>query len=283
MRDRIELTFQVAMRTPATYPPTLAVMTTALVTGATSGMGYEFARQLAERGHDVVLVARDRVRLENVSDELRRDYKVRSEILVADLSDRAQTGKVAQRLSDEAHPVDLLVNNAGQAQRRGFLGNEVEVEEAALDLHVTAVLVLSHAAARAMKSRGRGGIINVSSIASFTAMGSYSAAKAWVRVFSEGLSRELAGSGVTCMALCPGFTHTEFHERARLNMSRLPEILWLNAPSVVRQGLDDAAKGKVVSVPGVQYKTLVGLMQVAPRFLVRDVSGSLARRRRPKS
>src|SRR4029450_5770895 len=119
-------------------------MTTALVTGATSGIGYEFARQLAERGHDVVLVARDRVRLENVSDELRRDYKVRSEVLVADLSDRAQIGKVAQRLADEARPVDLLVNNAGQAQRGGFLRSEVEVEEAAFDLHCTAVLVLSH-------------------------------------------------------------------------------------------------------------------------------------------
>jgi short-subunit dehydrogenase len=255
-------------------------MTTALVTGATSGIGYEFARQLAERGHDVVLVARDRVRLENVSDELRRDYKVRSEVLVADLSDRAQIGKVAQRLADEARPVDLLVNNAGQSQRRGFLRNDVEVEESALDLHCTAVLVLSHAAARAMKARGRGGIINVSSVASYAAMGTYSAAKAWVRIFSEGLSRELSDSGVTCMALCPGFTHTEFHERGRLNMSHLPEFMWLDAPTVVRQGLDDAAKGKIVSVPGVQYKTLVGVMNTVPRVLVRDISSALARRRR---
>ena len=255
-------------------------MTTALVTGATSGIGYEFARQLAERGHDVVLVARDRARLENVSDELRRDYKVRSEVLVADLSDRAQIGKVAQRLADDARPVDLLVNSAGQAQKRGFLRNEVEVEEAALDLHCTSVLVLSHAAARAMKARGRGGIINVSSVASYAAMGTYSAAKAWVRYFSEGLSRDLTGTGITCMALCPGFTHTEFHDRAQLNMSRLPEFMWLDASKVVRQGLDDAAKGKIVSIPGAQYKTLVGVMSAVPRVLVRDVSSSLARRRR---
>lgn len=255
-------------------------MTTALVTGATSGIGYEFARQLAERGHDIVLVARDRSRLENVSDELRRDYKVRSEVLVADLSDRAQIEKVAQRLADDVRPVDLLVNNAGYGQKKGFLANDVEVEEAMLDVLCTAVLVLSHAAGRAMRTRGRGGIINVSSVASYAAMGTYSAAKGWVRLFSEGLSRELAGSGVTCMALCPGFTHTEFHERGRINMAKLPEFMWLDAPKVVHQGLDDAAKGKIVSVPGPQYKALVGVMSAVPRLLVRDVSGAIARRRR---
>ena len=110
--------------------------------------------------------------------------------------------------------------------------------------------------------------------------GTYSAEKAWVRYFSEGLARELAGSGVTCTALCPGFTHTEFHERGRMNMSRLPEFMWLDAAAVARQGLDDAAKGKIVSVPGVQYKTLVGVMNAVPRVLVRDVSSVIARRRR---
>ena len=255
-------------------------MTTALVTGATSGLGYEFARQLAERGHDVVLVARDRVRLENVSDELRRDYKVRSEVLVADLTDRAQIGKVAQRLAEDARPVDLLVNNAGYGMRKTFADNEVETEEDLLTITCTAVLVLSHAAARAMLARGRGGIINVSSVASYAAMGTYSAAKAWMRVFSEGLSRELGKSGVTCMALCPGFVHTEFHDRARLNMTRTPELLWLSAPAVVRTALDDAAKGKVVSVPGAQYKAMVGVMSVVPQSLVAGVSSRLARRRR---
>lgn len=255
-------------------------MTTALVTGASAGIGYEFARQLAEKGHDIVLVARDRARLENVSDELRRSYQVRPEILVADLSDRAQIEKVAQRLADEARPVDLLVNNAGYGMRKGFLANEVQEEEAMLDVLCTAILVLSHAAGRAMRVRGRGAIINVSSVASYAAMGTYSAAKAWVRFFSEGLSRELAGSGVTVTALCPGFTRTEFHERGRMTMSRLPEAMWLDAPSVVRQGLEDAARGKVVSVPGPQYKALVGAMSAAPRGLVRNASSALHRRRR---
>ncbi|MDQ6714963.1 MAG: SDR family oxidoreductase [Actinomycetota bacterium] len=255
-------------------------MTTALVTGATAGIGLEFARQLAERGHDIVLVARDRARLENASDELQRTYKVSTEILVADLSDRADMGKVAERLADEARPVDLLVNNAGYGLGRSFLQNEVEVEEALFEVLCKAVLVLSHAAARAMRVRGHGAIVNVSSVASFVSMGTYSAAKSWVTVFSEGLATELAGTGVTVTALCPGFTHTEFHDRAALNMSRLPGALWLDADRLVRDALSDVAKGRRVSVPGAQYKALVAGLRLAPRGLVTRTSGGLHRRRR---
>lgn len=255
-------------------------MTTALVTGATAGIGHEFVRQLAERGHDVILVARDRARLENVSDEIQRTYKVRTEILVADLSDRAQTGKVAERLADEGRPVDLLVNNAGYSLGRSFLQNDVEVEEQLFDVLCRSVMVLSHAAARAMRLRGHGAIVNVSSVASYVTMGTYSASKSWVKVFSEGLAGELAGSGVTVTALCPGFTRTEFHDRARLDMSRLPGLLWLDAAELVREGLADVARGRVVSVPGAQYKALVGALKVLPRSLVRNSSGGLHRRRR---
>jgi short-subunit dehydrogenase len=255
-------------------------MTTALVTGATAGIGHEFVRQLAERGHDIVLVARDRARLENVSDEIQRTYKVRTEILVADLSDRAQMGKVAERLADEARPVDLLVNNAGYGLGRSFLENDVEVEEQLFEVLCTSVMVLSHAAGRAMRQRGHGAIVNVSSVASFVAMGTYSAAKSWVTVFSEGLAGELAGTGVTVTALCPGFTRTEFHDRAALNMSRLPRRLWLDAEKLVREGLSDAARGKVVSVPGNQYRALVSALRVLPRGLVRNASGGLHQHRR---
>lgn len=261
----------------------LTPMSTALVTGGTSGIGLEFARQLAERGHGIVLVARDRARLENVSDELTRAYGVPTEILVADLGDRAQLAKVADRLGDPRRPVDLLVNNAGFALRTSFLRGDLADEEALLDVLCRAVLVLSHAGARAMKERGRGGIINVSSVASFVSMGSYSAAKAWVTVFSEGLAVELTGTGVSVTVLCPGFTHTEFHKRASLSMSRLPKILWLDAPRLVRDCLDDAAKGKVVSVPGAPYKVLVGALRLMPRSLARTVSGGVGRRRRPPS
>lgn len=245
-------------------------MSTALVTGATAGIGLSFAHQLAERGHDVVLVARDRVRLENLSDELRAKYKVGTEILVADLSDRADTGKVSERLSDAARPVDLLVNNAGYSLKKRFLDNDITEEEALFDVLCRAVFVLSHAAARAMRERGHGAIVNVSSVASFITSGTYSAEKSFVTVFTEGLSGELAGSGVTATALCPGFTHTEFHDRAGINMSGIPEFMWLDAHRLVRDCLDDVAKGKVVSVPGGQYKAIVALLRVVPRGLVRS-------------
>ena len=245
-------------------------MSTALVTGATAGIGLSFAHQLAERGHDVVLVARDRVRLENVSDELAAKYGVGTEILVADLADRAETGKVAERLADQARPVDLLVNNAGYSLKRRFLDNDISEEEAVFDVLARAVLVLSHAAAGAMRVRGHGAIVNVSSVAGQIASGPYSAAKSFVTVLTEGLATELAGTGVTATALLPGFTHTEFHQRAGVNMSRIPEFMWLDSDRLVRDCLADVAKGKVVSVPGPQYKAIVAGLRLVPRGLVRS-------------
>jgi len=255
-------------------------MATALVTGATAGIGLAFCRELAERGHDLVLVARDRARLENVSDELEAKYQVHCEILAADLSDRLQVQKVAERLAEPGRPVDLLVNNAGFGLSRSFLQGDLADEERALDVLCRAVMVLSHAAALAMRDRGRGAIINVSSVAGFVAMGSYSAAKAWVTTFSEALANELAGTGVTVTALCPGFTHTEFHQRASLDMSRLPRVMWLEADRLVRDCLDDVKAGKVVSVPGPQYKLIAALTRTLPRGLVRRASGGVASRRR---
>lgn len=250
----------------------------ALVTGASSGIGREFARQLAERGHDLVLVARDRDRLEGVAQELKQSYAAESDVLVADLSDRLALQAVADRLSDAARPVDVVVNNAGFALRRRFLRSELAEEEASLDVLVRAVLVLSHAAGRAMRERGRGTIINVSSVAGYLSSGTYSAAKAWVTSFTEALAGELAGSGVTVTALCPGFTHTEFMERADLPKPG-PDFIWLDPVDLVRDCLRDVDKGKVVSVPGLQYKAFVGLLGVVPRPLVRKV-GQLTRRRR---
>jgi len=257
-------------------------MRTALVTGATSGIGHAFCRELAERGNDLVIVARHRARLENVSDELRARYSVNVEILAADLSQRPQLQRVADRLADRSRPVDLLVNNAGFATNESLLKGDVAQEEAMLDVLCRAVLVLSQAGALSMKERGRGHIINVSSVAGFVPTGTYGAAKAWCTSFTEGLAQELAGSGVSATALCPGYTRTEFHERAAIDTSGLPKALWLEADWLVRDCLDDVRAGKVVSVPGLQYKVITGVAQVVPRSLLRTLASRTSRLRPPK-
>jgi uncharacterized protein len=244
-------------------------MTTALVTGASAGIGLAFAQRLAREGNDLVIVARDRARLDRLARELRAAHGVEVEVLVADLSDRAATGEVCDRLATVDGPVDLLVNNAGFGLRASFLDNDISQEEAGLDVMVRAVMLTSHAAGRAMRERGHGAILNVSSVASFIANGTYSAEKAFVTVFSEALASELAGTGVTVTALCPGLTHTEFHDRARMKISALPEWLWLDADAVVQQALTDVAAGKVVSVPGAQWKVVTTAVRVLPRPLVR--------------
>ena len=255
-------------------------MSTALVTGATAGIGHAFCRELAERGDDLVIVARNRARLENVSDELRARHSISVEILAADLSDRAQVQRVAERLADRDRPIDLLVNNAGFGMKRTFLRGDLADEEGMLDVLCRAVLVLSHAGAQSMKDRGHGAIINVSSVAGFLPMGTYAAAKAWCTTFTEVLAHELAGSGVSATALCPGFTHTELHQRADLDMSKVPGAMWLEPDRLVRDCLDDVRAGKVVSIPGVQYKLIAGIAQVAPRGLVRALAGRAASVRR---
>jgi uncharacterized protein len=247
-------------------------MSTALVTGASAGIGRAFAERLAREGNDLVVVARDRARLERLARDLHAAHGVDVEVLIADLSDRAATQEVCTRLADPNRPVDLLVNNAGLGLRKAFLDNDILAEEAALDVMVRTVMLTCHAAGRAMRERGRGIILNVSSVASFVANGTYSADKAFVTVFSEGLASELAGTGVTVTALCPGFTHTEFHQRARMEVSALPELLWLDADDVVQQGLADAAAGKVISVPGAQWKVVATGVRMLPRPLVRGAA-----------
>ncbi|MFQ6171253.1 SDR family NAD(P)-dependent oxidoreductase [Oryzobacter sp. R7] len=244
-------------------------MGTALVTGASAGIGHAFAERLAREGTDLVLVARDRARLEETATRLRARHGVAVEVLVADLSDRAATGRVCARLEDEVRPVDLLVNNAGFGLHATFLDNDLAEEEAALDVMVRAVLLTCHAAGRAMRARGRGTIINVSSIASFVANGTYSADKAYVTVLSESLAGQLAGTGVTVTAVCPGLTRSEFHQRQRVALPGVPRSMWMDADAVAAQALADAAAGKVVSVPGVQWKAITTLVRAMPRPLVR--------------
>jgi len=248
-------------------------MTTALITGGTAGLGAEFARQLAARGDDLVLVARDAARLQERADDLAQRYRVHVEVLPADLSDRAQLAVVEERLRDLGRPVDLLVNNAGFGTNQLFLDGDLDEEQRQLDVLVTAVLRLTHAALPGMVRRGTGGVINVSSVAGFIAGGTYSAAKSWVTVFSEAVDRQMQGTGVHVTALCPGFTHTEFHQRAGMDVDHLPDWMWLDAPDVVAAALADFRRGKPVSVPGAQYKVLSTVARYAPRPLIRRASG----------
>lgn len=254
-------------------------MTVALVTGATAGIGREFARQLAARGHDLVLVARDVERLERTRAELATAYGVAVEVVPADLADRQALQRVADRVADPGRPIEVLVNNAGFGLRSGFLENDVAEEERTLDVLCRAVLVLSHAAGRSMRERGSGTIVNVSSVAGWLASGSYAAAKSWVTVFSESLSGSLAGSGVRVTVLCPGFTRTEFHDRAGISAGGFPGFMWLDAPRLVSDCLADVDKGKVVSTPGAVYKAVRVLTRVAPRRLLRE--RAVVRRHRP--
>ena len=239
-------------------------MSLALVTGPTAGIGRSFAHQLAEQGYDLVLVARDQARLETEAAELRTAYGVSVEVLPADLVDRVELATVEARLADTERPVDLLVNNAGFGLRKRFLDNTVDEEQAMLDVMVTAVMRLCHTALGAMTERGSGGIINVSSVASFLPRGSYGAAKAYVTSFSEWAAREYAERGVTVTCLCPGFTKTEFHERMDVARGSAPDFMWLDADDLVRTALKDHAKGKVFSIPSPQYKAIATASRLIP-------------------
>ena len=254
-------------------------MTTALITGGTAGIGAAFARRLARDGHGLVLVARDRGRLDAAATELGAGYGVTVEVLPADLADRGQLAAVEARLADPDRPVDLLVNNAGFGLHHGFTRGSVQDEERLLDVLVRAPMRLAHAAVRPMLARDRGAIINVSSVSGFLPQGTYGAAKAWLTSFTESLGVELSGTRVRAMALCPGFTRTEFHQRAQFDTSGIPSFLWLDADSLVDTALRDLRHGVVVSVPGLRYKAASALARHTPLRLMTTVQSLLARRR----
>jgi short-subunit dehydrogenase len=250
-------------------------MPTALITGATAGIGASFARRLAADGFDLLLLARDEARLAQSAAALREKYGVQAEVLAADLA--AEEGiKEAERRAGQG--IDLLVNNAGFGHKGTFLQVPVADELSMLRVHCEAVLRLTHAALPGMIERGRGGVINVASVAAFFSRGTYGASKAWVVGFSEGVAQDIAGSGVNVMALCPGFVHTEFHERAQMDMSGLPEFMWLDADRVTEAAVRDFRHGLHVSVPGAQYKTLVGLGRLIPRGLAGRISARTGRK-----
>ena len=243
-------------------------MATALVTGPTSGIGRGFAERLASDGYDLVLVARDEQRLDALATSIERSG-VQCEVLSADLADPEQLAVVEKRLSDTRRPVEVLVNNSGFGIGQKFVGGDISRQQEAIDLMITAVMRLSHAVLPGMVERQRGDVINVSSVASFLPFGTYSAAKAWVTFFSQGLATELEGSGVRAMAVCPGFVRTEFHERAGIDIDRSNDTWWLEVDVVIQQAMEDLKRGKSVSIPSLQYKALVAGAHLLPPDLLR--------------
>jgi short-subunit dehydrogenase len=257
-------------------------VSTALVTGATAGIGNAFVRRLAKDRYDLVLVSRDRTRLDALAGEIRAAHGVRVEVLAADLSEDEGCRRVEARLADRDRPVDVLVNNAGFTVHKRFVTGDIEDEERMLRVLVRAVLRLSRAAIPGMLERRHGAVINVSSVAGFLPQSTYSAAKAWVTSFTQGLAGDVAGTGVRVLVLCPGYTHTEFHERAGIDMRRTPDWLWLDAEEVVDGAFAALARGVVVHVPGRQYKTIVALARHLPQRAWTGVSRQIRRRgRRP--
>ncbi|MCF2706105.1 SDR family oxidoreductase [Arcanobacterium haemolyticum] len=248
-------------------------MGSALITGATSGIGLEIAWELAAEHNDLVLVARNLERLESIAAEIRQTAGVQVEIFQADLSTLEGAEAVAERLKDSERPIGLLVNNAGFGLGQEFTGGSLERELAALDTMVRAVLITCHAAASVMAERGWGGILNVSSITSLTVQGTYSAHKAWVRTFTEGLAADLNGRGVHVTAVCPGLVHTEFHERSHVDSSQWSNFAFMSANYVARVAIDAVRRGTVIVTPSIRYKAVAAVLRAAPRSLIRAFAG----------
>ncbi|MEU5435258.1 SDR family oxidoreductase [Streptomyces sp. NPDC020719] len=257
-------------------------MTTALITGATAGIGAAFARRLATDGHDLVLVARDGKRLRDQATELHDRHGVEAEVLVADLSTEDGITAVEARLAERRKPIDLLVNNAGFGNKGRYLDVPMADELKMLKVHIEAVLRLTSAATEGMRERGRGGVVNVASVAAFVPRGTYGASKAWVVQFTQGAARDLAGSGVRLMALCPGFVRTEFHQRAGMGTDNIPNWLWLDADKLVSAALSDLARGKSLSIPDPRYKAMMGVVKLAPRGLLGGLTSRTGRKYGPQ-
>jgi len=263
---------------------------TALVTGASAGLGAGFADRLAARGHDLVLVARDEARLAAAAQGLRARHGVEVEVLAADLSDRAALERVAQRVADPARPVDVLVNNAGFGLRQRFVDGVPADHERMFDVLCRAVMVLSRAAVGAMVPRGHGHVLNVGSIAGLVPGGGhYSAAKAYVIVLTETLAGELRGTGVTATVVSPGYVRTEFHDRSGMRKggrSAVSDRVWLDVEEVVDPALDDLFAGRSTSIPTRRWAALATVVDVLPRGLVAAVWNRMpggATRRHPTS
>jgi short-subunit dehydrogenase len=253
----------------------------ALVTGASSGIGAEFARALAARGHDLVVVARDTTRLDALAERLEKEHGMDVEVLSADLTSKKGRAVVAARLESAEPAVDLLVNSAGMGTYGKFAELSRESEAREIRLNVLALVQLSHAAVAGMIERGRGGIINVSSLAGHQPTplnATYGATKAFVTSFSQALHEELRGAGVRVMVLCPGFTRTEFQARAGLDSDLVPSFLWQTPEPVVAAALRAYEQGRAVCIPGALNQAGAAFSSALPAGITRRIAGAVVPR-----
>lgn len=259
--------------------------TVVAITGASSGIGAAFARRLAS-GHDLLLIARRKDRLEQLAKELTGGYQTNVEILVADLTAEADLAAAADRIASESS-LALLINNAGFGTKRRFWEAPLESQEQMHKLHIMATVRLTHAALSGMVARDLGGIINVASVSAFVRSPgtvSYSATKAWMTAFTEGLYIELQGlhSNVTVQALCPGFTYSEFHDTMGVSRYRLAGAgFWMTAEEVVDASLDGLRRRKLFVIPGWRYRILTSIFSKLPlrMRLAAEAAGGRARLR----
>ena len=250
----------------------------ALVTGATAGIGESFTRLLAANNYNIVLVARDAQRMQERAQQLESQFNISTHMIQADLATDIGCGLVESYIKN--NQIDVLINNAGFGLNKAFTLSEVDAEQQMLDVLVRTPMRLMHSVLPGMKERNKGVVINVSSVAGYIAGGSYSASKSYITVISESINTELAATNVKVSALCPGFTRTEFHQRARMSMKGLPSFMWLNSDKLVERAWVDALKGRAVSIPGWQYQLLVFIIHTVPRSLVRKVGMNLRAKQR---
>ena len=259
---------------------------TALVTGASSGIGKAFAELLAEKGYALVLTARRRDRLDELAAMLRRQHGVTVHTIAADLADADASSRIAAELQQQGIAIDVLVNNAGYGVPGSYVNVSWPDHSRFMQVMVTAVLDLTYRLLPAMTERGWGRVINIASVAGMVPSPAghtlYGASKAFLIRFSEALSSENMSKGVNVTAVCPGFTYSEFHDvtGTRDKMNKVPGLLWLTAKDVAREGYDAVMRGDPVVVNGRIYRLLVWLNGALPRSLARWVSGMAGRRYR---